>query len=143
MQRAATLLWIVGALVMLGLAGASWLRPEFRDPFRPATPFDRTPISDSSGWYALSVANTCLWPGKSVTVIAPTAAQSHEMYFLAVAQLTRNVVLPAAYFGHAHPDQVRTAQYVIHYRTTPDDTSRLRAVCTVPDLAVVYERTAQ
>ncbi|HYO78329.1 MAG TPA: hypothetical protein VE010_17855 [Thermoanaerobaculia bacterium] len=141
--RFAAFLWLAASLAMVGFAGASWLRPEYRDPFHPSTPFDRTPVSDMFGWYALSVASTCLPPGKTVAVIAPTLAQSQEMYFLAVAKLTRNVPLPAAYFGYAHPDQVAAAQYVIHYRTTPADTSRLRTVCTVPDLAVVYERTGQ
>jgi hypothetical protein len=137
-----SVLWSAGTLAILVMAAVTWVNLPLPIPPRFVTPFDYTPTSSPQAWVFLFSAARCIAPNETVTVLAPTPEQEHELFVLAVATLDRNKPLAATYFAFPHPENVAAARYVLTFGEEAPAAMRgqLTELCGVP-FGHVYERS--
>lgn len=111
-SKAVRLLFFAGCLGILAIAAQSWIALPFPEPFDPTLPYQYTASTDPRFWIFLQEASRCIERDAEFTVIAPTIAQEHELYVLAVGAVEHAKPLPAAYFGHRQPGLIRRARFV-------------------------------
>ena len=137
-QQVAQRLFLAGALTILGIAVRSWILFPFPIPFAPTLPYQYTASIDPRFWLFLQQVSPCIRRGAEFTVIAPTAAEEHELYVLAVGAIPHAKPLAASYFGFRQRDHVTRARFVAVFDGAISPAMGSRETCS-SSMGALYE----
>jgi hypothetical protein len=126
MTKRASLLWILGTLVLLAFSVDRW-RSSSAPLGSAQTPVDRVNPLYARQWLLLRQAGDVIAPGASYTVRAANTDLEMLLFMLSCSALPDRVAFPTTYWGVPQRDGPR-ARYVVAYDCVTEEESGLRVV---------------